>query len=85
MDFATDISRLDCNGNPVIFDNEGNYTMEEAIKLFKNNFKDFSINIEKATFAEEELEESAGYQSISGNFLIISGESRIQMLETEER
>ena len=85
LNFATDISRLDCNGNPVIFEKEGNYTMEEAIKFFKNKFTDFSINIEKATFAEEQLEEGAGYQSISGNFLIISGESRIQMLETQER
>ncbi len=83
LDFATDISRLDFNNNPVVFDNEGNYTTEQSIKLFETNLKKFVINIERASFKEENLDKSAGYQSIVGNFLIISGESRDKMFETE--
>lgn len=84
LDFATDISRLDSNNNPVVFDNEGNYTVEQAIKLFEDNLKSFIINIEVASFKEENLEESTGYNSIVGKFLIISGESRIRIDEIEE-
>lgn len=84
LDFATDISRLDSNNNLVVFDNEGNYTVEQAIKLFENNLKNFIINIEVASFKEENLEERTGYNSIDGKFLIISGESRIRIDEIEE-
>lgn len=84
LDFATDISRLDSNNNPVTFNNEGNYTVEQAIKLFENNLKSFIINIEVASFKEENLEESTGYKFIEGKFLVISGESRYKILEVEE-
>ncbi len=85
LDFATDISRLDGNNNPVIFEKEGSYTTGQAIELFEKNLKDFEIKIEKASFREENLQESAGYHSIVGNFLIITGESRIRTSEIEER
>lgn len=80
LDFATDITRIDKEGNKKIFSNEGNYVLEEAIKLFQGEFKEFDINIEISKFKEENLQESAGYESISGNFLIISG-SKIRLIE----
>lgn len=73
LDFATDISRLDANNNPVTFYNEENYTIEQGINIFKDNLKGFDINIEKASFKEENLDKSAGYKFIEGKFLIISG------------
>lgn len=83
LDFATDISRLDFNNNPVTFNNEGNYTMEQGIKLFQDTLKDFTIDIEKASFKEENLDKSAGYRVIEGKFLIISGKYRDKILEIE--
>lgn len=73
LDFATDITRLDKEKNKKILGNEGNYTLKEAIKLFQDEFKEFKLNIETSKFKEEGLDESAGYDSICGNFLIISG------------
>lgn len=73
LDFATDIKRLDKNGNEVIFEGEGSYSTDEAIVLFKDLLSDFSFDIQIATFSEEDLED-AGYNSIHGNFLIITGE-----------
>ena len=84
LDFATDISRLDFNNNPVTFNNEGHYTTEQGINIFQDNLKGFAINIEKASFKEENLDKSAGYSSIEGKFLVISGESRYRILEVEE-
>ena len=76
LDFATDIKRLDKNQNQVVFEGEGNYTTDEAVSLFEEQLKEFSLNIEVATFMEENLEDDAGYNYISGNFLIISGIAR---------
>lgn len=73
LDFATDIKRLDACGNPVVFEKEGNYSMEEAITLFNKQLKDFSLIIEKASFTEENLESDTGYQFITGRFLVIRG------------
>ncbi|MCL2382905.1 MAG: class I SAM-dependent methyltransferase [Oscillospiraceae bacterium] len=74
FDFATDIIRLDKNGDRVVFDNESGYTLDEGIKLFKSELEGFSIHIETATFKEEALEEEVtGYQSIRGNFFVVSG------------
>ncbi len=84
LDFATDISRLDFNNNPVVFDNEGNYTLEQGIKIFQDSFRNFVLNIEKARFKEENLDKSAGYKIIEGSFLIISGEYRNKINEIEE-
>ena len=72
LDFATDIKRYDKNGKEVIFEGEGCYSSEEAILLFKKLLKDFSFSIKESTFSEDNLDE-AGYNSIKGNFLIISG------------
>lgn len=83
LDFATDISRLDFNNSPVTFNNEGNYTLEQGINLFRDAFKDFTIDIEKASFKEENLDDSTGYKDIEGNFLIISGESKHRIPEIE--
>lgn len=70
LDFATDIKRLDKNGNLVKINGEGSYTSLEAISLFKELFS--NLNIEESTFSEDNLEE-AGYNSIKGKFLIING------------
>ena len=72
LDFATDIERLDNNGNKVVFENEGNYNTNEAIELFKEELNNFSLDIQVSTFKEENLE-NIEYKSIRGNFLIISG------------
>ena len=72
LDFATDIKRYDKNGKEVIFEGEGCYSSEEAILLFKKLLNDFSFSIKESTFSEDNLDE-AGYNSIRGNFLIISG------------
>lgn len=76
LDFATDIKRLDKNQNQVVFEGEGNYTTDEAVSLFEEQLKEFSLNIGVATFMEENLEDDAGYNYISGNFLVISGIAR---------
>ena len=76
LDFATDIKRLDKKQNQVVFEGEGNYTTDEAVSLFEEQLKEISLNIEIATFMEENLEDDAGYNYISGNFLIISGIAR---------
>lgn len=72
LDFATDIERLDINGNKVVFSGEGNYTTTESIELFKEELKEFNLNIQVSTFKEEDLDD-VEYKSIKGNFLIISG------------
>ena len=72
LDFATDIKRFDKEGNKVVFDGEGNYTLEESITFFKEELKDFKLDIKESTFREDNLED-AGYNSIEGKFLIISG------------
>ena len=76
LDFATDIKRLDKYQNQVVFEGEGNYTTDEAVSLFENQLKEFSLNIGVAAFMEENLEDDAGYNYISGNFLVISGKAR---------
>lgn len=72
LDFATDIERLDNNGNKVVFENEGNYNTNESIELFKEELKEFNLDIQVSSFKEENLE-NIEYKSIKGNFLIISG------------
>ncbi len=71
LDFATNIKRLDKNGNEVVFEDEGNYSTEEAIELFNELLHDFSLNIQIASFNEENLDD-VGYNSITGNFLIVT-------------
>jgi len=39
LDFATEISRYDKNGNKVVIGEEGNYSNQRAIQLFKENLK----------------------------------------------
>ena len=73
MDFATDIKRLDKEKKPVIFDGECSFTSEEAVNLFKKQMQGNLVNIDIATFIEENLEEDTGYNYISGKFLVISG------------
>ena len=73
IDFATDIKRLDKNKKQVVFDGEGNFTKDEAISFFEEQLQEFSLNIKTATFMEENLDDDAGYNYISGNFLVISG------------
>ena len=75
FDFATDIKRLNNNGEEVVFEGEGCYTSEEAIRLFNKLLGNFTFSIQKSTFSEDNLDE-AGYSSIKGNFLIISGYKR---------
>ncbi|MBQ9834524.1 MAG: class I SAM-dependent methyltransferase [Bacilli bacterium] len=76
LDFATDIKRLDSAGKFVVFENEGSYTAQEAILLFQQELGDFSIEIEIFNFSEENLDEEAGYESIEGKFLVISGSKK---------
>lgn len=76
LDFATDIERLDQYGKKVIFAKEGSYQKEDAILFFQKELNDFILDIEVASFCEECLESSAGYQSIKGNFLIIKGSKK---------
>ena len=71
LDFATNIKRLDKNGNEVVFEDEGNYSTEEAIELFNELLHDFSLSIQIASFNEENLDD-VGYNSITGNFLIVT-------------
>ena len=77
LDFATDIERIDKDGNKVLFDGEGSYSSSDAIELFNEELKDFSLNIEESTFEETNLDDSTGYNSIKGKFLIIVGEKLI--------
>lgn len=76
LDFATNIIRLDKDGNKVVFDGEGSYSSSEAIDLFNKELSDFSLNIEESSFEETNLDDNTGYNSIKGNFLIISGIKR---------
>lgn len=71
LDFATNIKRLDKNGNEVVFEDEGNYSTEEAIELFNELLHDFSLNIQISSFNEENLDD-VGYNSITGNYLIVT-------------
>ena len=77
LDFATDIERIDKDGNKVLFDGEGSYSSFEARSLFNKELSDFSLNIEESTFEETNLDDSTGYNSIKGKFLIIVGEKLI--------
>ena len=77
LDFATDITRLDKNGNRVYFEKEGNYTFEEGKNLFEKQLEEFLLDIKVGTFEEINLEEeSTAYQSIVGKFLIICGKKK---------
>lgn len=76
LDFATDIERLNEKGEKVIFDGEGNYQTEDAIFFFQKELNDFSLDIEVASFCEDCLDSSAGYQSIKGKFLVIKGSKK---------
>lgn len=72
FDFATDIYRTDKNGVKVSFKEEGNYTIEEAMVLLEEQFKDWELKKEIAHFIEENADSSIGYQTIKGKFIIIS-------------
>ncbi len=72
FDFATDIYRTDKNGVKVSFKEEGNYTIEEAMILLEEQFKDWKLKKEVAHFIEENADSSTGYQTIKGKFIIIS-------------
>lgn len=72
LDFATDIRRIDKNGNFIVFENEGNYHTNEATKFFKDQLSDFDLDIQISTFTENNLDISAGYNFITGSFLVIS-------------
>lgn len=76
LDFATDIERFDSYGEKIIFEGEGNYQKEEAILFFQKELQDFILDIEVASFREDCLDSSTGYQSIKGNFLIIKGSKK---------
>lgn len=76
LDFATDIKRLDKDGNKVTFDGERNYSIDEAIALFNEQLKGFDLTIESANFTEENLEDNTGYNFITGKFLVVSGISK---------
>lgn len=73
LDFATDIRRLNKNHQPVIFDTEGSYHLDESINFFYQQLKDFNLDIDHSVFEEDHLDDSTGYQMIKGNFLIICG------------
>lgn len=73
LDFATDITRLDKNNNPVTFDQEGNYHTSEAKRIFTEQFNNFDLEIQESVFTEENLDDEAGYHFITGKFLIASG------------
>lgn len=73
LDFATDIERIDKNGKSIIFDREVSYNSEEAIDLFREELKDFLIDIKVSSFSENDLDDNAGYKVIKGKFLVISG------------
>ncbi|HAB66676.1 MAG TPA: hypothetical protein DCE23_04850 [Firmicutes bacterium] len=72
LDFATDIRRIDKNGNFIVFENEGNYHTNEATEFFKDQLSDFDLDIQISTFTENNLDISAGYNFITGSFLVIS-------------
>jgi ubiquinone/menaquinone biosynthesis C-methylase UbiE len=73
VDFATDIVRKDQNGNVVPYQNRG-YSAEEARKIFFEALMGFDSRVETATFSESDLDPNeAGYQTISGNFLVVNG------------
>lgn len=76
LDFATDIERLNQKKEKVIFDGEGNYQTEDEILFFQKELNDFMLDIEVASFCEECLDSSAGYQSIKGKFLVITGRKK---------
>ncbi|MCI8346679.1 MAG: hypothetical protein HFJ12_01860 [Bacilli bacterium] len=58
----------------VYFDCDTSYTAEDkVIKTVKEQLKEFALHIDTSTFIEKNLDDSAGYQCIKGNFLIISG------------
>jgi len=73
IDFATDIKRLDKNGNMVVLENEGDYKTGDACDFLREELKEFNIDIKISSFAEENLNDTAGYRSIIGNFLLVSG------------
>jgi ubiquinone/menaquinone biosynthesis C-methylase UbiE len=77
LDFATDIERLDKDGNKVVFDGEGSYSSSDAIELFNEELKDFSLNIIESSFEEANLDDNTGYNSIKGKFLVIAGSKSI--------
>ena len=77
LDFATDIERLDKDGNKIVFDGEGSYSSSEAIELFNEELKDFSLNIIESSFEESNLDDNTGYNSIKGKFLVITGSKSI--------
>lgn len=60
----------------MVFEGEGKYTTEEAIAVITEQLKDFFFNIETSTFKEEDLDDDTGYNCITGNFLIISGNAK---------
>lgn len=72
LDFATNIHRTDKEGNVVQFSEEGNYSTEEGINLFKQAFEDFKLDMEVSHFIEENAEDSTGYQKIQGDFIVVS-------------
>lgn len=76
LDFATDIKRIDKDNNLIIFDNEVNYSLEEAMSFFNTQLDDFDFNIKTSNFCETNLDSSTGYRNICGNFLVISGKKR---------
>ena len=70
-----DIFRFDKLGNKIIFPDECNYPGNEIINVLNHKLSNIfnDINIEVASFKEDNLEDNSSYQSIEGKFLVISG------------
>ena len=80
LDFATNVERFDQNNNRVFIDGEGSYSTSDAIAIFKEQFLDYDIDIQIGNFLEENLEDSAGYKYISGEFLVVSGTKKRRII-----
>ena len=74
FDFATNIVRLDKEGNVVPYGDDINYSTEDALQILFKGLNNFTVKVEVASFKEDSLDQGkTSYTSISGNFIIISG------------
>ena len=58
IDFATDIKRVSPDGKLIVFENEPQYTLDEAKELLKETFKKYKIKIQELQVFEEEFKAS---------------------------
>lgn len=76
LDFATDVKRVQNNGKLYSRKSDPQYTLDSAEKLLAENFKNYSLQIQKSEVIDEEFRTKKREYRFSCNFILMMGAKR---------